>query len=164
MSTGKFLRAETGNNCPQTTNMRSLSTPFIRYFEVTALSSTHIRRATWERAALALWRPALYASHLYRNRVWNVYYKSKALWNMFVIPGIRKSQVHPMLFHSSHNVSLIMCTRATGEPINAWIVTYLGVVIDHNINWKMHIESQCKKLGSVCFVIFKCTQFLMCQH
>lgn len=64
--------------------------------------------------------------------------------------------------HSSHKVTVLYsCVlQIEWEPIERVnSVTYLGVATDHDLNWKMHIESLFKKLSSVCFVIFKCRPF-----
>lgn len=38
-------------------------------------------------------------------------------------------------------------------------LAYLGVVLDHHFNWKMHIDSLCKKLATAFFALFKCCQY-----
>lgn len=71
-----------------------------------------------------------------------------------------------MLIHSSYKATTFdsYMLQVEGEPIERVnSKTYVGVVIHttptYHLNWKMHIDSLCKKLSSVCFVIFKCRQF-----
>lgn len=67
-----------------------------------------------------------------------------------------------MVIHSSYKaVALDSCVLlAEGQPVERVSnLTYLGVVLDHQFNWKMHIDYLCKKLGPVCFTLLKCRHF-----
>jgi hypothetical protein len=46
--------------------------------------------------------------------------------------------------HTSHKVNSI---------INTYITNFLGLTLDSTLSWKTHIDQQCSKLNSACYLI-----------
>lgn len=89
----------------------------------------------------------------------------RIIYNWFhankLLPNIKKTTY--MVMHSFYKViTLDSCVlQAEGEPTERVSnLTYLGVVLNHHFNKKMHIDCPHKKLSTVCFMLFKCHHFL----
>lgn len=59
-----------------------------------------------------------------------------------------------------HSHLKIICNSCVSLHMNqcplkrTYSCTYLGVILDHHLNWQHHIEARCSKLASGCFALF----------
>ena len=65
-----------------------------------------------------------------------------------------------------HSHSKMICNGCVSLHISqcplerTYSYTYLGVLLDHQLNWQRHIEALCSKLASGCFALFQAREHL----
>ena len=84
------------------------------------------------------------------------------LANGLSVHYIKKTQY--MLIHRLHsqnnNVNNFKLTMGGNEIEKTESYRYLGVTVDHKLNWKLHIKELCSVLASVCGVLSKVRHYL----
>ena len=87
---------------------------------------------------------------LLANRL-SVHYSEKTQFMLIQGPNVKDRRI------SSNNFKLYMGIHEIEKTDN---YTYLGIILDEKLNWKLQINKMCSKLSSVCGVISKVCHYL----